>query len=79
MLMIIPIIIEELNNPIYTKDIDDDVNTDRICGKLDVVSNKLEDKKEVVKNTHYKGVLIVQLLDETDYDIPENLFLVYIH
>tara|TARA_B110000908_G_C10253201_1_gene453518 strand:- start:966 stop:1199 length:234 start_codon:yes stop_codon:yes gene_type:complete len=77
--MIIPIIIEELNNPIYTKDIDDDVNTDRICGKLDVVSNKLEDKKEVVKNTHYKGVLIVQLLDETDYDIPENLFLVYIH
>lgn len=54
-------------------------NTDRICGKLDNVQAQLTDKKEVVKNTYNKGIIIVQFLDESGYDIPEDKYLIYLH
>jgi hypothetical protein len=54
-------------------------NTNRIVGRLDIVSNQLDIKKEVVSNTETKGVIIVQYLDESKYNLNNGEFLIYIH
>lgn len=51
----------------------------KLIDKADDILGKLEDKKEVVKNTYNKGVLMVQFLDESDYDVPEGKYLIYLH
>ena len=54
-------------------------NTDRICGKLEDVENQLKDKNDVVSNTENKGIIIVKYLDESNYDISEDEYLIYLH